>query len=58
MLHSHNDLKKLKASAKALRVSTKVVDYRQSFNSLHAPCKRATPEMFLKYKMAICLYKL
>ena len=38
----------LSASAKALRVSNKVMDYNQSFYSLHAMCKRATPEMFMK----------
>ena len=41
-----------------LRVSTKVIDFYQSFNMLHMSCKRALPEMFMKYKLALCLYKL
>ena len=50
--------KLLSASARALRVSTKVIDFYQSFNMLHTSCKRALPEMFMKYKLALCLYKL
>ena len=50
--------KLLSASARALRVSTKVIDFYQSFNILHKSCKRALPEMFMKYKLALCLYKL
>ena len=48
----------LSASAKALRVCSKVTDYYQSFASVHSVCKRATPEMLMKYKLALCLYKL
>ena len=50
--------KLLSASAKALGVSTKAIDYNQSFISLHAMCNRATPETFIQYKSALCLYKL
>ena len=37
--------KLLSASAKALRACTKVIDYYQSFISLHTICRRATPEL-------------
>ena len=50
--------KLLSASAKALRACTKVIDYYQSFISLHTICRRATPEMLMKYKLALCLFKL
>ena len=50
--------KLLSPSARALRVSTKVPDYYPSFNELHFLCNRAVPEMFLKYKLVMGLYKL
>ena len=48
----------LSASAKALRVCLKLYDNHISFNELHKMCKRASPEQFMFYKMAICLFKL
>ena len=30
----------------------------KSFQSLHKSCSRATPEMIMKYKLALCLHKL
>ena len=50
--------KLLSASAKAFRVCSKDIDYYQSFVSIHSVCKRATPEMLMKYKLAPCLFKL
>ena len=48
----------LSASAKALRVCNGTIDYNMSFIDLHKVCDRATPEMYMKYKLALCLYKL
>ena len=48
----------LSASAKALRACSTVSDYYQSFASIHSDCNRATPEMLMKYKLALCLFKL
>ena len=50
--------KLLSASAKALRTYRKVIDYDQSFISIHSLSKRATPEMLMRYKLALGLYKL
>ena len=50
--------KLLSASAKALKVCWKNVGNDISFESLHIMSKRATPEQFMKYKLALCLYKL
>ena len=46
------------ASAKALRVCSGAIDHNISFINLHKICERATPEMFMNYKLALCLYKL
>ena len=48
----------LSPSAKALRACSTVSDYYQSFASIHSDCNRATPEMLMKYKLALCLFKL
>ena len=48
----------LSASARALKACSKVIDYYQSFTSIHSVCNRATPEMLMKNKLALCLYKL
>ena len=48
----------LSASAKALRVCNGTIDYNMSFIDLHKVCDRATPEMYMKYKLALSLYKL
>ena len=48
----------LSASAKALRVCLKLYYNCISFNELHNLCKRASPEQFMFYKMALCLFKL
>ena len=48
----------LGASAKALRVCNRTIDYYVSFNNLHADCDRATPEMICLYKTALSLFKL
>ena len=58
MLKSSLKQKLLRTSAKALRVAIKNPDYKQSFQSLHGTCTRATPEMLMKYKLALCLYKI
>ena len=33
-------------------------DYNVSFINLHKMCERATPEMYMNYKLALCLFKL
>ena len=48
----------ISVSARALRAFSKVCDYYQSFASIHSDCNRATPEMLMEYKLALCLYKL
>ena len=48
----------MSASAKALRVCSKFYDNYISFNELHKNFKRATPNQFMLYKLAICLFKL
>ena len=49
--------KLLSTSAKALKVC-KNFDSMTSFNYIHTSCKRASPEQMMKYKMALCLFKL
>ena len=34
------------------------IDQNISFINLHKMCERATPEMYMNYKLALCLYKL
>ena len=48
----------LSASAKALRACIGNVNYNLSFINLRKICGRATPEMMMNYKLALCLYKL
>ena len=50
--------KLLSASANALKVCWKIVDNTVSYESLHSLSKRATPEQFMKYKLALSLHKL
>jgi hypothetical protein len=45
------------ASAKALKVALHFPDPMISYASLHKMANRATPEMFLKYKMSLLLYR-
>ena len=48
----------LSASAKALKVCARLADNDTSFINLHAMCKRATPIQVMRYKLALCLFKL
>ena len=48
----------MSASAKALKVCWKKIDINVSFESLHKMSKRATPVKLMKYKLALCLYKI
>ena len=50
--------KLLSASAKALKVCARLADSDISFINLHAMCNRATPIQVMRYKLALCLYKL
>ena len=50
--------KLLSASARALKVCWKSPGDHISFESLHLMSKRATPDQFMKYKLALCLHKL
>ena len=50
--------KLLSASARALKVCNRQVDNYMSFENIHTLNKRATPIKILKYKLAICLFKL
>ena len=50
--------KLLSTSAKALKICNRQVDPMMSFEMIHTINKRATPEKFQKYKLAICLFKL
>jgi hypothetical protein len=45
----------LSASAKAMRVALHYPDVSVSFNQLHQTAKRATPEMYSKYKLGLIL---
>jgi hypothetical protein len=45
------------ASAKALRVALHFPDPMISYANLHKMANRATPEMFLKNKMSLLLYR-
>ena len=47
----------LSASAKAIRVAFHYPDTGISFLQLHKMAKRATPEMFRKYKLALLLHR-
>jgi hypothetical protein len=44
-------------SAKALRVAFQYPDPIISYVNLHKIANRATPDMFLKYKLSLLLYK-
>ena len=57
-LHSNVKQILLSASAKALRVCSKSFDNYISFNALHKKFKRATPNEYMKYRLAISLFKL
>ena len=35
-----------------------LINYNLAFNNLHKMCGRATPEIIMNYKLALCLYKL
>ena len=50
--------KLLSASAKALKVCCKMTDFMVSFASIHRLCNRATPVQMMKYKLALCLFKM
>ena len=50
--------KLLSASVKALKLCLKINNNEISFVSIHAMANRATPEQMMKYKLALCLYKL
>ena len=50
--------KLLSASAKALKICCNMTNYVKSFENIHNLCNRATPERLMKYKMALCLFKL
>ena len=50
--------KLLSASAKALKVCARLANNDTSFIDLHAMCKRATPIQMMRYKLALCLFKL
>ena len=50
--------KLLSASARALKICNRQVDNYMSFDNIHTLNKRATPNKILKYKLAICLFKL
>ena len=50
--------KLLSTSARALKVCWKNPSMYISFESLHKMSKRATPENFMKYKLALSLHKL
>ena len=47
----------MSASAKALKVALHYPDPMISYVNLHKMANRATPEMFLKYKMSLLLYR-
>ena len=49
--------KLLSTSAKALKVCIRLSDGNTSFETLHKICKRAPPIEFMKYKLALCLFK-
>ena len=57
-LKSNLKQKLLSASAKAIKVCVKYCTRDVSFNNLHVIYKRATPEKFLLYRHALCLFKL
>ena len=50
--------KLLSASAKALKICWKKLDPFVSFEALHMISKRASPEKFMHYKLALCLHKI
>ena len=50
--------KLLSTSAKALKVCVKMSDSNVSFDSLHKTCKRALPIDYMKYKLALCLFRI
>ena len=50
--------KLLSISAKALKVCVKLWDNNVSFDTLHKVCKRALPINFMKYKLALCLFRI
>ena len=50
--------KLLSASAKALWTCIKNYDVFMSFENAHIMCNRATPNQIMKYKLALCLYRL
>ena len=50
--------KLLSSSAKALKVWVKLSDNNVSFDTLHKICKRALPIDFMKYKLALCLFRI
>ena len=45
------------ARPKAFKVCMGYIGYELSFVNLHKMCKRATPEMMMNYKLALCLPK-
>ena len=47
----------LSASAKALKLATHYCDPMISYDNLHAITKRATPNMYCNYKLALLLHK-
>ena len=47
----------LSASARAIRVAYHYPDINISFLNLHSMAKRATPEKFRQYKLALQLYR-
>ena len=57
-LHSNVKQSLLSASTKALRVCSKFNDNYILFHELYTNTKRATPNQYMLYKLAICLYKL
>ena len=50
--------KLLSSSAKALKVWVKLSDNNVSFDTLHKICKRALPIDFMKYKLALFLFRI
>ena len=50
--------KNLRASTKAWKFCNKLADNTMSFETLHKISNRATPCKMLKYKLALCLFKL
>ena len=55
----HNpETETVKCVTKALKTCVKYVDPMTSFNNIHIMCNRATPNQMMKYKSALCLFKL